>query len=155
LGGKSRAGQTRLATRLGLTALAADPAFRPYKGAAESFRRAQVARLAATCGGGECGPAPSSIVASAALQLAASRYLFDHAKGDAPTLALASRLANDSRQNLLAAFELAAREAEAKPTSPDDYPWLSSSEGDDGAPWSPSAPDKSDSDDSPVQGEEP
>jgi hypothetical protein len=87
----------------------ADPTFAEYKGAAEAFRRAQVTRLGATVGGGECGPAPSSIVASAALQLAASRWCFDRSMHE-----LGSKLANDSRQNLLAAHELCAREATAR-----------------------------------------
>jgi hypothetical protein len=55
-------------------------------------------------------------VASAALQLAWSRYFSDQAAltGD-PDLALtASRLADASRQNLLAAHELCAREADAR-----------------------------------------
>lgn len=56
------------------------------------------------------------MVATAALQLAWSRCLFDKAAKDGnPELAVtASRLANDSRQNLLAAHELCAREAEAR-----------------------------------------
>jgi hypothetical protein len=67
-------------------------------------------------GGGVCGPAPSSLVASAALQLAWSRYLSDRAATDGdPELALkASRLAEASRQSLLAAHELAAKEALAR-----------------------------------------
>jgi hypothetical protein len=60
------------------------------------------------------------MVASAALQLAASRFLFDQgaSTGDAATLKTASQLANDSRQNLLAAYELAQREAAARPPVP-------------------------------------
>jgi len=116
-GGKATAGKTRLASRLGLRGLPAGSEFRPYKAAASSFRRAQCAALASTVGGGYCGPGPSSMVASAALQLAWSRFLSDQAAatGD-PELALsASRLADASRQNLLAAHELCAREAQARP----------------------------------------
>jgi hypothetical protein len=113
-GGHSRAGTTRLARRMSLEGLEVVPAFKPYKRAAADFRRTQVHSLARTVGGGHCGPAPASIIASAAWQLAASRYLFDTAGGDADTLAAASRLANDSRQNLLAAHELCAKEAEAR-----------------------------------------
>jgi hypothetical protein len=115
-GGKARAGKTRLADRLGLRNLPDGSAFAPYKAAAVSFRRAQCAALAASVGGGHCGPAPSSFVASAALQLAWSRYLSDLAaeQGNAELAIQSSRLANDSRQNLLAAHELAAREAEAR-----------------------------------------
>lgn len=116
-GGKARAGKTRLADRLGLRQLPDGAAFAPYKASAVSFRRAQCAALAASVGGGYCGPAPSSFVASAALQLAWSRYLSDVAAetGDGELAIQASRLANDSRQNLLAAHELCAREAVGRP----------------------------------------
>ena len=119
-GGKARAGKTRLADRLGLSKLPDDSAFAPYKASAVSFRRAQCSTLAATVGGGICGPAPSSFVASASLQLAWSRYFSDLAAltGD-PELALtASRLSDASRQNLLAAHELCAKEATARPRRP-------------------------------------
>lgn len=115
-GGQARAGKTKLADRMSLTPLSGGAAFRPYKRAAVSFRRAQCAELARTVGGGICGPAPSSLVASAALQLAWSRYVSDRAaeSGD-PDLALkASRLAEASRQSLLAAHELCAKEAIAR-----------------------------------------
>ena len=116
LGGQARRGKTRLAERMGLAKLPEGSAFRPYKAAAVSFRRAQCAELARTVGGGVCGPAPSSLIASAALQLAWSRYLGDVAatEGDADLALKASRLAEASRQSLLAAHELCAREAEAR-----------------------------------------
>ncbi len=117
-GGRAKAGQTRLARRLSLLGLPEGAPFAPYRRAASAFRRFQVSRLASTVGAGECGPAPASIVATAALQLASSRYLFDRAAVgdcDPKALELASRLANDSRQNLLAAHELCAREAKARP----------------------------------------
>lgn len=110
-GGRSKGGQTRLAARLALGDTFADPRFDPYAKSAKAFRRAHVTRLAQTVGGGECGPAAASVVASAALQLAASRFAFE-VLGD---MVLGSRLANDSRQNLLAAHELCAREAAARP----------------------------------------
>ena len=47
---------------------------------------------------------------SAALQLAASRFAFEVLSD----VALGSRLANDSRQNLLAGYELCARKATAR-----------------------------------------
>ena len=63
--------------------------------------------MALSVGGGFCGPAPSSIVASAALQLAWSRYLSDQAAatGDAELALAASRLAerHAAGKNLLAA----------------------------------------------------
>jgi len=133
-GGKTKAGSTRLASRLSPGKLPVAQSFRSYKASATSWRRAHCASLAASVGGGFCGPGPSSLVASAALQLAWSRYLFDIAAaigarrneaaidlfgGDAEEIvARASRLANDSRQSLLAAHELAAREAEARRSAP-------------------------------------
>jgi hypothetical protein len=108
-----------------LRSLGDDAAFRPYKAAAVSFRRAQCTELAKNVGGGECGPAPSAIVASAALQLAWSRFLSDlaAAEGD-PDLALkASKLADASRQNLLAAWELCALEAKAREGTPGAERW--------------------------------
>jgi hypothetical protein len=82
-----------------------------------------MAQLAATVGGGEVGPGPASIVSSAALQLAASRWLADRGaeSGAAGLLLSASRLADASRQNLLAAHELAAREAQARPRQADPH----------------------------------
>jgi hypothetical protein len=121
LGGRRRQGSTRLATRLGLENLAADPTWSAYRRTAAAFKRAHCAAIARSVGGGVCGPAPSSIVASAALQLAASRYLFDRA--DPGSFAAASRLADASRQNLLAAHELAAREALARPARAELPPW--------------------------------
>lgn len=119
-GGLAKAGQTRLSGSLALGEAFADPRFEPYARSARAFRKAHVQRLAKSVGGGECGPGPASIVASASLQLAASRFMFE-VIGD---LQLASRLANDSRQNLLAAHELCAREAQARPRKIDAFPWL-------------------------------
>lgn len=115
-GGKAKAGKTRLAVKLGLAKVPTDGAFRPYKASAESFRRVQCSELARTVGGGVCGPAPSSIVASAALTLAWSRFFSDQAAmtGDADLAQRSARLADQSRQALLTAHELCAREAEAR-----------------------------------------
>jgi hypothetical protein len=118
-GGKARSGQCRLAHRLHLGDSFTDPRFAPYARSAKVWRTAQLGQLAATVGGGFVGPGPSSVVASAALQLAASRFAFE-VLGD---LVLGSRLANDSRQNLLAAHELCAREAASRP-KPNAFDWL-------------------------------
>ena len=109
-GGRARGGQPRLARRLGLGGAPEDPRFEPYMRAARGFRKHHVTNLARTVGGGHCGAAPSSIIASAALQLAGSRFAFE-VLGD---MKLGSQLANDARQNLLAAHELCAREAKAR-----------------------------------------
>ncbi len=120
-GGLEKAKRVRLIDSLGLRKLADDATFRPYRDAAEEFVSHHLAELAKQAGG-SVGPAPSTMVASAALQLAASRWAFDRgaAENDAGLIKLGSSLANDSRQNLLAAYELATREAAARPRGPVD-----------------------------------
>ena len=107
-----------LAKSLGLVKLTSDAAFRPYREHGEDFARTHLASLAAQTGG-HVGPGPASMVTSAALQLAASRFLFDQASqtGEATTFKQASQLADASRQNLLAAYELGVREAQARASS--------------------------------------
>src|SRR4051812_11251993 len=105
----AKARQLRALEGLGLRG-AAPAALSPYLEDAEQFAKRETERLAVTVGGGVCEGAPASMIQSAALQLAGSRAAF--ASGDT---ALGSRLANDSRQNLLAAFELCSREAAARP----------------------------------------
>ncbi len=114
-GGLARTVRARLASALGLIELPDSCEFKPYRGAAEEFVKHHLANLAAQCGG-ELGPAPASIVASAGGQVAASRYLGDKAalSGDPKLFHQSSVLANDSRQNLLAAYELGVREAQAR-----------------------------------------
>lgn len=115
-GGQVKAKRVRLARSLGLSAEVTQcEGFAPYRRAASAFRRHHTAELA-TQSGGAVGAAPCSMVASAALQLAASRFLFDQAAmtGDPALFKTASQLSNDSRQNLLAAYELAVREAKAR-----------------------------------------
>ncbi len=123
-GGFARAHKARLVAGLGLGELAADAAFRPFQLAAEEFMKQHVATLAMQAGG-ECGPAPSTMIASAALQLAASRFLFERGAttGEVSTLKAASSLADASRQNLLAAYELATREASARKTAAPPIDW--------------------------------
>jgi hypothetical protein len=128
-GALARKGTTRLSAKLGLEQIESDPAFEKYKRAAADFRRTQVTHLARNVGGGTCGPAPASMVASAAWQLAASRFLFDNARGRTEWMKLASQLSNDSRQNLLAAHELCAKEAKSRPAPATQVPWLVSAGG--------------------------
>lgn len=120
LGGLARAAKKarlRALECLGLKPVAGDLAgtLGPFLDDAEEFAQHEVERLAQTVGGGHCGAAPASLVQTAALQLAASRYLYS--LGILDHLKLASSLGNDSRQNLLAAHELCAREAKARPQS--------------------------------------
>lgn len=107
----------QLAALLGLWTPPEDHAFAPYARLAREWRDAHMAELGATVAGGAVGPGPASVVSTAALELAASRWLFDKGAqdGDAKLLLEAARLADSSRQNLLAAHELAAREAKARP----------------------------------------
>lgn len=125
-GGRAKARRVRLVDSLGLAKIAEDSAFGPYRNAAEEFVSHHLASLAMVAGG-EVGPGPSTMVASAALQLAASRYAFDRfAETADPSWAkLGSTLSNDSRQNLLAGYELAVREAKARrDVAPSATPWL-------------------------------
>ena len=103
----------KLLGRLG--GLAKSSGFAPYQQLAADFTAQHIVALAAMAGG-KVGPAPSSMVASAGLQLGASRWAFDRGakRRDPALLKLGSSLANDSRQNLLASYELAVREAEAR-----------------------------------------
>jgi hypothetical protein len=120
----------QLAKLLGLVDFEPDHPYAAYSRLAREWRDQHMRELAATVGGGRIGPGPASIVSTAALQLAASRYLSDTGAlaGDAKRLLEASRLADSSRQNLLAAHELAAREAAARPLDAGGgAPWLVSS----------------------------
>jgi hypothetical protein len=116
-GGRAKRGKSRLTARLGLANLPEGNDFAQYRRAASTFRRVQCAELARCVGGGVCGPAPSSIVASAALALAWSRYFSDLAAstGDPELAVKAVRFGDSSRQALLTAHELCAREAQTRP----------------------------------------
>lgn len=141
-GGAAKAARARLVSALGLAEVAEDAEFAPYRAAGDDWVRVHLEDLSCQCGG-SLGPGPSSIVASAGLQLAASRFLADLAvkKADPKLFHLSSTLANDSRQNLLAAFELGAREARARRdafdhasrTSPKKHPGTSIWVDDEGA----------------------
>lgn len=108
-GGKALKNRTELSHKLPPD-LANDPGFEAYRSHAKAFAKHHLGELAVLVGGGEVPTGPASMVMSAALQLAASRYLF--AKGDFKT---ASTLANDSRSSLAMAHEYTAKLAKAKP----------------------------------------
>ncbi len=99
----------RLVRILGLRDVSAEDLL-PYLPDAEEFALAECQRLAQIVGGGECGMGPASMVQSAALQLAGSRFAFAH--GD---LITGSRLADASRANLMSARDECAREAQSRP----------------------------------------
>jgi hypothetical protein len=124
-GGRERARRARehgaMCRNLGLTKLADDHLFAPYLRSGNDFVRTHLDALAMQAGG-QVGPGPSSIVATAGVQLAASRYFSDCAAMtlDPALFHLASSLGNASRQNLLAAYELAVREGKARSAIVDD-----------------------------------
>jgi hypothetical protein len=115
-GGRATKHRTRLAAQLGLADLAEAADFAPYLEAAHDFAKHEGAYLAAQIGGGEIGPDVGAIILTAAWQVAASRYLFERGvrEGDPQLFAQASRLGDSSRQNLLAARELAAKGAQSR-----------------------------------------
>jgi hypothetical protein len=118
-GGHAKARRVRLLDTLGLAHLADSVAFAPYRRAAEAFVEHHVAELGKVAGG-QVDAGPSSMVASAALQLAASRFVFDRAatRYEVALFKLASSLADASRQNLIAAYEIAVRMAQARKARP-------------------------------------
>lgn len=116
-GGRALKNRTALSHKTGLNGLLALPEFRPYLNQAKAFARHHVATLANGVGGGECDAGAASVVTTAALQLAASRYLFDRAAetGDADLFLKAAKLGDQSRANLLSARELVVVAAAGRP----------------------------------------
>lgn len=92
------------------------PAYEPF---ARWGRRygAHRRRELASAHGGELSAGVGAIVESAALAMASSRFLTHLAgqTGDADLFQRAARLAESARQHELAAWELASREAQARP----------------------------------------
>lgn len=125
LGGAAKADALKVARLLGRVELPEDHPIAPYHRDAAAWRDDHLRRLADAVGGGEVGPAVLAIVSSAALQHCASRWLFDKAALEQSAKAAldASKLADASRQNLLAAHELCAKEAKARPNKEKPF-WL-------------------------------
>lgn len=101
------------------------PEFRPFASWGARYgahRRRELAKLH----GGEVSAGVGAIVESAAIAMAASRYLSAKGAetGDPELFKQSSALAATARQHELAAWELAAREAAARPKTPDAAPWL-------------------------------
>lgn len=118
-----RAELRRLEQLLGRVELPPSHPVEPYLRDAAAWRNAQLEVLARTVGGGSVGPGPAALLSTSALELAASRWMFDEAlqNKDHKLATNAARLADASRQNLLAAHELCAREAAAhQPKGPID-----------------------------------
>jgi hypothetical protein len=101
----------------GFAGLAVDPAFRPFQRWGRRYAAHRRAELAAAHGG-TLSAGVGALIESAGAQLAASRFLQARASetGDPALFRQASALSNDARQNELAAWELAAREAQARRT---------------------------------------
>ena len=105
-----------LASAAGIPLDASDPMYRKALGWARRYRRRRVAELSIQHGGalsaGVC-----AMITSSALDMAASRYLSAIAAqtGDPATMAVASRLAQSSRQQELTALDVAQREASTRP----------------------------------------
>ncbi len=114
-GGLAKAKSVRLVTSLGCSKLNEDSAFASYRKGAEEFHAFHVEALAYQAGG-IVGPAPNTMIATAALQLAVSRFYFDkfHETLDMADAKTGSTQGDASRQNLLAAYELAVKEANAR-----------------------------------------
>ena len=114
-GGHAKANKKRLLQGLGLADLNDQDAFLPYWRAVNDWVEAQLAVTAGMCGG-SIGPGPASIIGTAGVQLAASRYFSDIGMktGNPKMFAEASKLGDASRQNLLAAYELGRREGEVR-----------------------------------------
>lgn len=119
-GGAAKAARARLVAGLGIAKLAADHPFAPFQHAGEDFLKRHVLELAALAGG-HVGTGAASMIASSAMQLAGSRFAFDLGvrTSDVALLTQGSRLADASRQNLLAAYELAIREARSREDTAD------------------------------------
>ena len=112
---EARSGIVRPGPRGFSAALKIDPVYAPFERWGRryaSHRRRELAEAH----GGELSAGASGLIESAGAQIAASRFLQAKASetGDADLFKRASALANDARQNELAAWELAAREGKAR-----------------------------------------
>jgi hypothetical protein len=121
-GGAAKASKRALLTGLGLANLGDEDAFKPYWVAVDDWVKNHLEVLAGMTGGA-VGPGPASIIGTAGVQLAASRFFSDQGtKSGSPKLfETASKLGDASRQNLLAAYELARREGEARKNNIDPH----------------------------------
>lgn len=124
-GGKAKAQKRKLLMGLELSKLVETDDFYPYWQMMLKFIEEKLLDLASQCGG-YIGPGPTSLIVTAGKQYAASGYMFDLAMkigGPASTRLFqdASGRGNDSRQNLIAAFELGRREADCRKNDVDPF----------------------------------
>lgn len=115
-GGQVRAKSVRLARSLGVDNVVASPAFKKFQKQADQFRKYTCAELARESGG-EIGAAASSMVATASLQLALSRFYLERFQttGDAIDAKMSSDFGDKSARNLLCGREYAVRSAQTRP----------------------------------------
>lgn len=123
LGGPAKKGKVALAATLGITADMAEQfpdELRRMLNKGASYRRARSSELARLAGG-ECGAGASTMVATASLSLAASRYVFGLAALEkdgvqrVKLFALYAKLADSQKQHELAAHSLAMLESKGRP----------------------------------------
>lgn len=108
------AGEARLLERMmGFAQLPEDGPMRLYLKLAHQVRDSELDNLRDNVGGGSVPPGAASMVATAALELAASRYLYDRwlTTGDDAAMREAGTHADRSKQTLLAAHELTVKQA--------------------------------------------
>ena len=127
LGGKARQGYARLSVKIVSNGMEnVSPGLQIYMRRAERFRRVTCAEYARDVGGGYCGVAVSALVLKAAQALAWSQYFHDMASnggGDIDLIRKETSLAESAKGFLAMAFELCARQAKSRPTSPEDVSW--------------------------------
>ena len=99
----------------GLDVPGADPRWRAFEKQGKRYAQRRCRELA-ILSGGTLGAGPSSMIASAGLALAASRFAYavGAASGDIATLKQAAQLADHARQSELTAVALAKLEATAR-----------------------------------------
>lgn len=111
--------------RAGLDVPAADPAWSKFEKQGRRYAQRRCRELAIQHGG-YLGSGPASMLASAGLALASSRYLYAKAAetGENSLFKQAASLADSARQQELTAVALAEREAAAQKSKIDPYAQL-------------------------------
>jgi hypothetical protein len=129
--GNRKGGKKPKLAKLGLGKIdSKDPSYQNCLRQAESYRRARVREYLDAFGHVTIGV--KGLLATAALQLAASRYMIDKAMemGDMDMLKKGSAIGNDARQNELAAWELCSRERVVhEKKEANDMPWVRVADG--------------------------
>lgn len=127
-GGAAKAKKRRELLGLGFAELAEDAEFHRYWKVSEALMEAKLADLANQCGG-FVGPGPTTFIATGSRMYAASLYLADMAmRTNGPACAKlwhdSTQQAIASRQQFLAALEMALKEAKSRadnrPINPQD-----------------------------------